>query len=306
MLQSFYKLSIVSCFLFLTSPSNASDLDIQKLLNETQELRDTILLNKANLRLKIEAVDEKYKSGSAPKAEDINFLANFFDNNWGLYLKGQYRSEGKIDREMRFLIMRVANLLFLQDVKFTDTVESKRKAAERTVNMIRNGLVNGPLIANSFLVFDHMSENDQHHVVFNANSDVIGEKWRLIYALSIIQLNQFQNNYGNDYNRRASRILLLDVNHEQVMNYYAPNEATESEKLYQWLHADGIRREFMNKVAITALILGGLAVWGKLAENTPNLNTTVKPFDSCTGLNGLGWIDDTAGNAAALFGCRKY
>lgn len=84
---------------------------------------------------------------------------------------------------------------------------------------------------------------------------------------------------------------------------YAPPNPTRAERLYEWLNTDLIAKDRAEKAATFALIVGGLAILGEIANNAFSQNSGP---DSCSGLNGLGWIDNTAGNAAAVFGCRKY
>lgn len=63
-------------------------------------------------------------------------------------------------------------------------------------------------------------------------------------------------------------------------------------------------RAFVAVAAATAVVLYGLSSLAQVPG--PNRVERQAGYDSCTGLNGLGYFDDGVGNAAAFFGCSKW
>ena len=158
------------------------------------------------------------------------------------------------------------------------------------------------LLSNSSL----LNAEKREYLLFKVHStEIMSGKERLAYVSYIIEQPEFENVLANDLNGRARSVILIDVGGKQLHGTgVAPPNATPVERMYEYLAAESISRDRNAKLAIFAAVVAGLAVVGALAGDAPATEPS-KP-DRCAGFNGLGWVDDTLGNAAAFFGCQKY
>lgn len=64
--------------------------------------------------------------------------------------------------------------------------------------------------------------------------------------------------------------------------------------------------EILAIIGIGLLILGQMSSGSDITPDNDSWTPGKTTYDSCQGLNGLGWLSNSAGNASALFGCQKY
>ena len=150
-----------------------------------------------------------------------------------------------------------------------------------------------------------LSAEQLEFLAFSFKTETMTKEERVTYVTYLISLDGFENVLSNDYNIRGRSALYFDISNEQFHGAgYAPANANPAEKLYEFLSAQSINENRIQTAAIIAGVVAGLAIVG--SASGPYQPSKAKKLDPCVGLNGLGWIDNTLGNAAAFFGCRKY
>ncbi|WP_306031436.1 hypothetical protein [Stappia sp. MMSF_3263] len=152
-----------------------------------------------------------------------------------------------------------------------------------------------------------LSPEQRQYVLFEFDHNKLRYAESVAYATYLIQQPGFENTLKNPYNDRAYDTLWPYIGKEQRQgSRRAPANASEAEKLFEFLSAEIIRRDDQRTALTVAAIVGGLALFGALAGGGSDLSKPAPKHDPCAGLNGLGWINSSLGDTAAFFGCKKY
>ena len=244
----------------------------------------------------IDEIQTKISNGTRLTEEDVAFVAKIVDD----------RIEADFFKKDKILAMgkNLHGLMLFYGVGVSKDAEAA--IATWYAVALENKFYSVPSIFNLLSHSELLSAEQREFLVFKVNStEIMSRQEMLAYTTYIIEQPGFENVLSNRLNARARSVILIDIRNAQITGTgAAPPNASPAEKLYEYLSAESIAQDRNAKLAVLAAVVAGLAIVGAAAGDAP-ANKPQKP-DRCAGINGLGWIDNTLGNAAAFFGCSKY